>query len=254
LSFSCVGPQDKIETEEGLSMEEVPLDELFTDGDLKKWTPQESIVRRNKNHKTISVTGSLDNNRLEIKVIAPYQMWVYWEEAFLEDSRLPVVDILPFLTQRAPKDRVEALQAYFQSDPDMASHDFYSQFLIPANAQNPAYHIPKPRGGSPYKYTRQEMLKIRYTAQHLYVLLQYWLNRPRDEWPSKLRRLEGLPPDPSEAAQELIERAFNIPDNLDADSFQRHYLGWRPLTHIKGFYEKLNYRPRIPYLKLSDLT
>jgi hypothetical protein len=235
-------------------MEEIPLEELFTEEDWEKWIPREPIVRRNKNNKTISVKGYLNHNRLEIKVIAPYQVWADWEEAFMENSRLEVEYVLPYLTKRTPRGGAEAFKVYFEGDPFGASNEFYCLFLIPANSLNPAYHIARPRGGSPYQYSKQEMVKIRYVAQHLYVLMQYWLKKPRDEWPLELRKFADLPTDPTEATQELIQRAYGIASDQAPDVFQKNYLGWKPLTSIKNYYNKLNYQPKIPYIKISDLT
>lgn len=214
--------------------------------------------KRNKNKKTISLKGRLYGLNKIFKVLAPYDRWIDLEEYYSENEMLEFKDI-PF--SRISKSDLQVIEHYYDEDPITFSSLFYTQFILPANRENPLSEQGKKSRGTAYRLDRGEMIQVRLVARHFYILFNYWFNKERTVYPRWLTDFLvkyhiADKNDPIVATQHVIAKLFDsvglIDDEyeyegkglLDQDYFFKRYLkNEQHFDSIEKLYKKTGYIP-----------
>lgn len=215
--------------------------ELFPDTDIKRWAPKNSDVKPDTRRGTISVSNNIDSNRIPLKIIAPYDKWIEWEEVYLSQGCIDISIIENFITKRIPIRIIPKLIEYCHNHLQKFSHEFYEYYIFPANMDNPK-SIPwgiKARGGSPLIIEKSEKARINYNATFLYVFIADWAKIKESDRPEQLKDLgiNSKKIKPKEKTKEIIERwypSYSI-ESMDTEQFYEHFiLAWRNLSQIKA--------------------
>ena len=130
--------------------------------------PVESKVTRNKNNKTISVSNAFDEGEIPVKLIAPYEKWLEFEDIFLKNDEIAFLLIKTYISRPTLKS-LGKLEYYSSVSPREFSEIFYNRYIWEANLVNPRNPLAARTRGTLYSKSKAEMVKIRYTAMHLYV-------------------------------------------------------------------------------------
>ena len=222
--------------------------------DIENSRQKSSTVSRNKNKKTITVSNAFDENRIPIKVIAPYEKWLQWEDSFISNSQVTFKDIEHSLSkENLDKNKIVkiALKEYCERSPDDFMDHFYYFYVLESNAKNPLLH--KTRKSKTHKKDPFEMTKIRITASHLYVFLAHWLKRKQSEYPDKVKEFFEANPITIKlaipATMEILKPRFNSDKIQDYNNFYDKYIVYRKLDNLKRIYQKLNFLPITKPLK-----
>lgn len=223
----------------------------------ERWPPPElPKVSRNKNNKTISVKNVIGENRIPIKVIAPNARWLEFEEIFLINDFMSLEVIQKHISR--PGKNLFLLREYYDASPKKFSNEFYDLYIWEANLINPKNELTRKPRGLLYPIERHEMVKLRYTAGHLYVFLKYWFSQPESDWPFLLakyiKKHEISSRDKVIVTQQIIEKHFGIHgiSKINQRKFYNRYIQFKKLKIIKKAYENISYTPstEMPKIKL----
>ena len=214
--------------------------------------PKPSIVKRNKNKKTISVYNSLDSNQIPLKVVAGYSDWIDFENKFFNnDCRISLKTIEPFIS-RAKKEDIQKLRKYYKESTERFSNTFYHFYIGEANFKNPENRCAiKERGGSPHSVDWETMTNIKRSARFLYVYLQYWL---KNKLPAELKtclKTHNINNNnaPLSVTIKIIKKYFNFEYRIVTNgkginyemNFYNDYIVYKSLDPIKKALKKTNY-------------
>ncbi|MBC8177413.1 MAG: hypothetical protein H8E19_08405 [Deltaproteobacteria bacterium] len=133
------------------------------------------IVRRVQKKK-ISVTNLFLLNefpqKVRVKIIASYSRWIKFEEK--APDQLSFDTIRPFIS-RPRQETLLQLKEFSEKDPELFGLTFFSQFIHPANIDNPDHALgKKPRRISSY-YSAVDRVEFKQSALHLYIFIKHWV-------------------------------------------------------------------------------
>ena len=228
--------------------------------------PDEIITYPDRHKKTITAKITLDHpdRPIKIKIIAGYMEWCAIWQTFAKADFITFAEIEPFIF-RMPKADREALRAAW--DDNMSWRIYHAAEAT--HYKNPLVTPPgksKKHPGKDYSTA-----KIRRYARHVYVFLEYWLERPREERPQSLTfffndnhfnlnnytefdRMGRTTYCSKKLTKEIIEIYFDtIIGDPDGDEyFFREYINCRRgLIILRRSYNKIGFLPnRYPLNKI----
>ena len=218
---------------------------------IEQYLSRPSVVTRNKNYKTISVSHAFDWGRIPIKIIAPEGAWVELEQKLSENEfYIEFEAIRPYI--KAPAKYIANLEKYSRELPEDFVDHFYYYYIEPSKDKNPLVSR-RPRGRLPHKRTTSDMWKIKTAARHIYVFLDHWLRKPRASHPPELKNYLRVNKNieiawykdvnlfsVAMATMQIIESHFNFDINKfdDPKTFYDKYIACQGLDNLKKAYQK----------------
>jgi hypothetical protein len=226
----------------------------FSDIDIENWKPKPSVVRRDRRKGTISVTNKVGSNRIPLKVIAPYEKWIEWEETYLSEGCINLSVISDYVTKRTRAADIGRLSEYEHDYLYKFSYEFFDLFIFPANIDNPQSELwgIKERGAVPITNDKSEKAKICYNASFLYTFISDWAKKHESSKRPKELEILGINPNekikPKEETQKMLGRWYPSSriGSMDPELFYKKIvLSWRKLSkvrkiikHRKKYYKK----------------